>query len=666
MCRLMAAGKIKPPTRSLVVKQQIFIEKQQAGICIPSAVFGILKRGDRMERTNRLIGAWTNRTSKFSVKLFLMILFLVVLPLAGICVYVEKSMEEFIQEKISQRVIQNISRSERDITQMLRNLSVWSNSFALDEELLDRMQNPALTEYENVRYFNRIVDKMCVTTGDDLINHTKIILFDNYGRVYSNWSLNYLDFEFLLEEEWVKACQDSDGSMSWALFSPVYIPDEQKKEETYISLARPILKYGTAGQNIGTLIMSVGQYEFSNALMTYAYEGDVAYICTEDGTVAFKNDVDKKISPGGMEQIHGEVDGSSRGSILCREQGVEYLVSYYTIPGPCHFNGQKVKVFHFTNYQDVIAEVSDVAHRMTMVVGIAVGLVILLTFVTVRILVRPIVLLTGKMKNYTIDQEITGIDVYRRDEIGSLNRAFLDLGEKVRLLFRKLEEENRIKERYHYESLRAQLNPHFLFNTLTTIRWMAMIRGADNIVESIDALVHVLKYSISKDDSLVTLKEELDNIENYVRIHNYRYEKYCSLDIDIPEELQKLMMMKFILQPVVENALIHGYDKSREQIVVRIYGYTEENLLYLFVEDDGVGISQSVIQNFEATRHRGSKKSKMTGIGLDNVDTCIRITFGEEYGLKLERCGSRGTSVTFCLPIILGEENGDEKNHDCG
>ena len=126
-----------------------------------------------------------------------------------------------------------------------------------------------------------------------------------------------------------------------------------------------------------------------------------------------------------------------------------------------------------------------------------------------------------------------------------------------------------------------------------------MIRGAHNIVESIDALASVLNYSMSRDDRLVTLEDELDNIRNFVYIHNYRYQDYCSLDIDIPDEMKKLRMMKFILQPVVENALIHGYDKQREQITIRIYGYTEDQILYLFVEDDGIGISDEVIEQFE-------------------------------------------------------------------
>ena len=88
-------------------------------------------------------------------------------------------------------------------------------------------------------------------------------------------------------------------------------------------------------------------------------------------------------------------------------------------------------------------------------------------------------------------------------------------------------------------------------------------------------------------------------------------------------------------------------------------------MLYLFVEDDGVDISEKVIEEFETTRQTAAKGSKMTGIGLDNVDTCIRITFGEEYGLKLERCGERGTSVTFRLPGIREEKNCEE-SHDCG
>jgi len=176
------------------------------------------------------------------------------------------------------------------------------------------------------------------------------------------------------------------------------------------------------------------------------------------------------------------------------------------------------------------------------------------------------------MENYTLDMDLKDIDMKRSDEIGQLNRSFRQMSMNIRHLFEELKNEHEIKEKYRYESLRAQLNPHFLFNTLSTIRWMAIIRGAENIVDGIDALAHILKYSMSRENCLVTVAEEVENIRNYLYIQNCRYGNHCRLEMDLEGDLMNLKTAKFILQPILDNALFLGYDKERVEILIRIYG----------------------------------------------------------------------------------------------
>ena len=129
----------------------------------------------------QMIDKIRNRLSSFSVKMFLLILVCVVLPLSAASIYVGRSMESVLQGKISERIFQNLSRSEREILKMLENMAVFSNTFALDEEFLARIQDPSYSEFENVQYFNQIVDKMIVTSTDDLADSAKIIIFDQFG-----------------------------------------------------------------------------------------------------------------------------------------------------------------------------------------------------------------------------------------------------------------------------------------------------------------------------------------------------------------------------------------------------------------------------------------------------------------------------------------------------
>lgn len=613
-----------------------------------------------MKENRYYIDKIRDKLSSFSIKMFILIAVCVVLPLSVACIYVEKSMESVLQNKISERILHNISSSERDILNMLQNMAVLSNAFVLDEELLLRMQDENVTEYENVQYFNHVVDKMIVTSANVLVDSAKITIFDQKGRIYSNWSLNYKDYKFLLEEEWVKKAGESKGYMTWSMFSPAYVTEDQAKGKHYISLARAVLDQGTVGETIGILIVSIEQSQFSELLTSYTGPDDEAFVCINDGEILFSASQQGIISQEQLKSIYRQTEGERFGDIKQKIGAEDYLISYYTLPSPWLFGSEPMKIFIFTNYKEVTSSIQSLTDKMNTVIAASIILVIGLTYISVKMLVKPIELLTEKMKDYTLEQEITGIDIKRKDEIGHLNRAFVRMSDNIRNLFDKLDRESREKEQYRYESLRAQLNPHFLFNTLTSIRWMALIRGADNIADSIDALASVLKYSLSRGDEEATLKEELENIKNFIYIHNLRYQDQCILEIDIMEEMEELRMMKFILQPIVENAIIHGMCKDKKELNIRVYGYVEEETLLLFVEDDGIGITKEAVEAFTTSKSGG----RMTGIGLKNVDTCIRMNYGEQYGLTVEGMKKGGTCVTYRLPVLRGGQD-SEKTDDC-
>ena len=151
----------------------------------------------------------------------------------------------------------------------------------------------------------------------------------------------------------------------------------------------------------------------------------------------------------------------------------------------------------------------------------------------------------------------------------------------------------------------------------------------------------------------------------YLEIQKKRYEDKFRVIWQSPDEVKECKTIRVILQPIVENAVIHGYNKNQEQILIKIYGHMEKERLRIWIEDDGVGISQQVISQFESAKQARSKESKLTGIGLTNVDECIRITFGSQYGVTIESQEKKGTIVTFTLPVIEKEEPSDEEDHDC-
>lgn len=209
-------------------------------------------------------------------------------------------------------------------------------------------------------------------------------------------------------------------------------------------------------------------------------------------------------------------------------------------------------------------------------------------------------------------------------------------------------------------ALQSQINPHFLYNTLECIRSEALLYGCGSIAKMAKALASFFRYSISKKENIVTLKEELNNIENYFFIQSYRFDDKFSFDIQTdPEEKEaySCLIPKLSLQPIVENAIFHGLETKPEKgrITIRVE-MTDKNVI-IVISDDGTGIEKEDLERMRDTLSYSGKEIKSSGegssgIALTNVSQRIKLIFGEDYGLNLYSTKGIGTDVEVILPII--------------
>lgn len=204
-------------------------------------------------------------------------------------------------------------------------------------------------------------------------------------------------------------------------------------------------------------------------------------------------------------------------------------------------------------------------------------------------------------------------------------------------------------------SLQSQINPHFLYNTLECIRGQALKEGSDDIAKITQALSRFFRYSISKQKNIVTLADELANVENYVTIQKYRFRDRFSLRIDIPDEEDILdsAIPKLALQPILENAIIHGFADRVTGGLITITGYITNDQLSITVSDNGCGMDHTALERLnEKLRNKdvstGGKNG--TGIGVQNVDRRLKLLFGDTYGLHISSIPGIGTDVELFLP----------------
>lgn len=222
---------------------------------------------------------------------------------------------------------------------------------------------------------------------------------------------------------------------------------------------------------------------------------------------------------------------------------------------------------------------------------------------------------------------------------------------------------NLSKKQAQYLALQNQINPHFLYNTLEGIRSEALCAGMDGVASMTEALATFFRYTISNVDHLVTLEDELSNIENYYIIQQYRFGDKLSLSIEFDDDCEDVSVMnlrlpKLILQPIVENSIYHGIERKVGEGSLRIHIEHTADRLIIRISDDGMGMEKTALDSLNNKLLTNSfediepQKGKKGGIAIINVNNRIKLLFGEEYGIYIYSIQNVGTDVEITLPII--------------
>ncbi|MCL6547651.1 MAG: sensor histidine kinase, partial [Alicyclobacillus sp.] len=216
-------------------------------------------------------------------------------------------------------------------------------------------------------------------------------------------------------------------------------------------------------------------------------------------------------------------------------------------------------------------------------------------------------------------------------------------------LFNQVEEEGRRKRQAELAALQAQINPHFLYNTLNGVRWLVLMgEEPARVGQVITSLVKLLQNTLGKDEEFHPLAEEIELVKSYLTIQEMRYRDKFKVEYALDAEVMKAPIPRLILQPLVENAIFHGIEPGKRPGTIRIAACKDTGRLRIEVSDDGVGIPSEILSNL-FTGDQKPRKS-FSGIGLRNVHERIQLLYGNEYGLRVESERGHGTRIIMLLP----------------
>ncbi|EGB94953.1 histidine kinase [Clostridium sp. D5] len=267
-----------------------------------------------------------------------------------------------------------------------------------------------------------------------------------------------------------------------------------------------------------------------------------------------------------------------------------------------------------------------------------------------RTMIRPIVRLSEEARDFKKENFKMPLLTDSKDEIGRLNQNLTQMVEYIQDLILN-QYENKIKRReIELKYMQSQINPHFLYNTLDSIRWMAVIEGKAEIAEQVEALSDIFRHALSGGREVVTVEKEIEHLKNYILIQKNRFGDRLQVNIQVGDGTRECEVMKLILQPLVENAIVHGLESKMEGGTVRVIVKKEENTLLYWVEDDGVGVNEDLIN-----RCLKEKEEEHNVFALKNIDERIKIKYGEGYGLSFHSAVGVGTRVEVRLPFVNGK-----------
>ena len=269
----------------------------------------------------------------------------------------------------------------------------------------------------------------------------------------------------------------------------------------------------------------------------------------------------------------------------------------------------------------------------------------------------PILQLRATMSEFEQGDFNVTADVSRKDEIGELARDFNTMIARIKELVRRNAEEQEQKRKSELMALQNQITPHFLYNTLDSVIWMAEGREHESVVKMVSALARLLRLSISRGEELVTIRDEVAHINNYLTIQKMRYRDKLDYSIEVDDAIQDLYTPKVILQPLVENAIYHGIKNKEEGGRVIICGTATDDSVLLSVRDDGVGMAEEQMRNILVDDIPTRRRRR---VGVRNVHERIQLYFGPSYGLRFRSPTGEGTVVEIHLPVVTeGDSNGD-------
>lgn len=558
-----------------------------------------------------------------------------------------RSSEEKMGDYSSQLIVQTVGK----LDVLLENIEDLSLQIVASTEMQQLLDNIYLDETgnttEDISHIEDIIGNI-ISARNEIIG-VNIVLEDGRGEVVSGEKLLGED-DFYRSEEYDKL-QMNDGQPVWR---STYVNEDPMAIYSHVLTCTRRIKSVQTGRTLGHLIIGIKEFALAD-MYSYLDLGPDGEVFITDTAGQYVSNLNKRLLSyksdyGFVNEIIG-MDKAADKTIIDDNGGQKLIISYDVSDTTGWY------MFYVVDYGYVMDTVRGNVKITIVIVIVLIIIAVMLTLLISFSISRPLEELSSAMKRVEDGDLNVKVSHRAKNEIGTLFFSFNKMLEKINDLIHKVYQAEILKQKAEISALQSQINPHFLYNTLAMIDGIAVMKGEMDISKIAETLGEMFRYSLSG-MNFATLGDEIEQACNYLVIQKYFKKDNLSYNIKIDPDIENCYISKMLLQPILENAIIHGAEQTLRKCEITVEAKkTNENDLTIIVCDNGKGMDEEVLERvihkMKSTKNIfHSRSAKRYHIGIGNIYWRIKSIYGDDYGVFIKSKVDEGTTVTVLLPRV--------------
>lgn len=569
------------------------------------------------------------RKHAFTVKIICLLLFASIIPLLLVNRVWYRVSTNNLVDKIAEQSESMMKQLNMNLGNYINNIEISAISVAFDDdvkEILFSQQELSVDKYkENAEFLEKELNK--VVYNNATISRITM-LTDIYQVNSSGEPVDRTEFE---GKPWYKQFVSS-GKLTG--LTGVYYRDYGRgKEEPTLAYIQRIPR--VTGETARIIVVEIRYAKIRRFFSDIVNGGENKLFVFDNENIIY--------SPEGFldsSEITDELRDLIRQAKKCEES------CDYEYQGSEHLLFKKNIIFTSWTVVELVdkdmlfSSANSIVSWLNKMILVLVVLLITISACFIYHMIKPLSQIEEYMKKVEQNQFDIRFRDISEDELGRIKAGFNKMIGHIEYLLQDIERKETEKREITIKALKAQINPHFLYNTLNIIRWRAVMAGNETIGNMIVTLIQTMEFNGKRKEEFVTVRDEIDNVKNYVQLLKYHYEDKFDVVYDVDDTVSECYICKLVLQPLVENSVFHGIipKKKMGEIIIRVK--REGEIISFMVRDNGVGMNEQQEKNIEQ------------GIGYSNVNDRIRYYFGEEHSIKVKNIYGEGVTIYFSIPII--------------